>query len=344
MMSYCADLRSTFPAGASALLAACLACLAGGCTRSETPAPPARLIKLGTVLPDSHPTVQAMRFFKDRVESLSGGRLKVNLFPSSQLGSADEMTDGCRTGDVEMAQISAAVLAEYIPLANALSMPFIFRDAEHQARVLDGEVLTMLNLRAGELGLEVLGFLDAGTRNITTKKGPITSPDDLRGLKIRVMDAKLMVDSINALGASAVAMNQGEVFTALQQGLLDGWENNPQTIVTFRMYETGCVYYAWTRHLSIADLFLASRRFLDSLGGEERAWFDQALDETIDKQRAIWKEETEKALALMSDKGMRINELDTAPFRARVEPIYDKYSRLYGEEFRLLCERIRSTP
>jgi tripartite ATP-independent transporter DctP family solute receptor len=323
------------------VLLAAVVMLPAGCEQAETGAGP-RIVKLGTVLPESHATVKAMKFFQDRLGELSSGRMKVVLFPSSQLGSADEMIDGCRTGDIEMAQVSAAVLAEYVPLANALSMPFIWRDAEHQARVLDGDAVAPIASSARELDLEVLGYLDAGTRNITTIQGPIEKPEDLHGLKIRVMDARLMVDSINALGASAVAMNQGEVFTALQQGVLDGWENNPQTIVTFRMYETGCKHFAWTRHFSIPDLFIASRPFMERLTSQERDWLLKAVEESIHKQREIWRDEEQKALAHMAEKGMKINAVEGEPFRRRVLPIYERYYQRHGEEFRILCEHIRS--
>jgi tripartite ATP-independent transporter DctP family solute receptor len=315
-----------------------------GCRdRAIDPGAP-RLIKLATILPESHGTVKAMLFFKERMQAISGGRIRVNLFASGQLGNPDELIDGCRTGDIEMAQNSVAILAEYLPIANALAMPFIFRDSDHQARALRGEIGTILRERCRPIGLELLGFLDAGTRNITTTTGPIRSPEDLRGMKIRVMDAQLMVDSINALGASAVAMNQGEVFTALQQGLLDGWENNPQTVVTFRMYETGCKYWAWTRHLAIPDIFIASRRFMNELSGQERAWVEAAVAETLARQWEMWKIETQRSLDDMIEHGMQINEVDRAPFEARVQPIYREYYARYGEEFRRVCELIRSMP
>lgn len=314
-----------------------------GCKPADAPGSRPLPVKLGSVLSATHPTVQSLKFFEKRLEELSGGRFDVIVFPASQLGSQDNMIDGCRTGDVQLAQVSTATLAEYVPLANALSMPFIFRSPEHQARVLDGPAGSMLDERSQAIGVEVIGFLDSGTRNITTKKGPIRRPEDLRGLKIRVMDSKLMVETVNALGASAVAMNQGEVFTALQQGVIDGWENNPQTIVDFRMYETGCTHFAWTRHLAIPDVLIASKAWLDGLTEEQRGWILAAGKETVQMQRALWRTETEKALATMMEKGMRINEVDATAFQSRVDAIYKEYNERNGESFRALCELIRTT-
>ncbi len=319
-----------------------LAVVVTGCRDRQVDPDAPRVIKLGTILPDSHATVKVMKVFRERVEQLSGGRMRVHLFSSGQLGNVDEMIDGCRTGDIEVAQNSVGVLAEYIPIANALSMPFIFRDSEHQARVLDSSVGDLIRQRCELLGIELLGFLDAGTRNITTKKAPVQTPADLSGMKIRVMDARLMVDSINALGASAVAMNQGEVFTALQQGVLDGWENNPPTVATFRMYESGCIYYTWTRHLAIPDILIASKRFMSELNDQERTWVRTAAAETVAEQRRMWQEETQLALDQMAQHGMKFNDVDRELFRARVQPVYEKYYRKYGDEFRTLCEQIRS--
>jgi len=318
--------------------------LVAGCRGSADDAPRPFTVKVGSVLSVAHPTVRALSFLEKRLEELSGGRFDVVIFPASQLGGQDQMLDGCRTGDVQMTQISAAVVSEYVPLANALSMPFIFRDSDHQVRVLEGEPGRRIAEQAREVGLEILGYLDSGTRNITTRRGPIEKPEDLRGMKIRVMDSKVMVRTINALGASAVAMNQGEVFTALQQGVLDGWENNPQTVVDQRMYETGCIYFAWTRHFAIPDVLMASKVFLDRLTPEERGWVEQAVRETIEMQRGMWQAETIKALEIMRENGMKINDVDLAPFQARVDPIYREYYAKFGDEFRELCETIRNMP
>jgi tripartite ATP-independent transporter DctP family solute receptor len=318
--------------------------LSAGCRDRRVDQDAPRAIKLAVIIPESHVTTRAMRFFQRRAAEISGGKLQVQVFPSGQLGNADEVIDGCRTGDIELAQNTAAVLAEYVPLANAVSMPYIFRDPDHQARVLDGEIVHRLDQKCRAIGIELLGFLDSGTRNITTKKGPIRSPDDLRGLKIRAMDAQLMVDSINALGASAVAMNQGEVFTALQQGLLDGWENNPPTVVTFRMYETGCIYYAWTRHFAIPDVFIASSKFMNELAEQQREWVRAAAAETLAHQRRTWREETQACIQQMIDHGMKLNDVDAGPFRERMKSVYEKYYRKYGEEFRRVCEQITNTP
>ena len=327
------------------MLVVCLAILLfAGCDAgpADSTKPQVRIVKFGTVLPDTHPTYAAMLYFAQLLDEVSGGRMKVQTYGNSQLGDANSLLEGLRQGNIEMATVSAAPVAQTVPLANALSMPFIFRNAEHQARVLDGEVGERIREAARPLGLDVLGYFCAGTRNITTKKGPIEKPEDLKGRKIRVMNSKLMVESVQALGASAVAMNQGEVYTALQQGVLDGWENNPPTIVTFRMYETGCIYFAWTHHLAVPDILLAGGKFRRKLNDREREWLEQAARQTVIEQRQLWKEYEAKALEEMRANGMKINEVDIELFKARVEPVYTEYYEKYGDLFEQLCETIRS--
>jgi TRAP-type C4-dicarboxylate transport system substrate-binding protein len=220
-------------------------------------------------------------------------------------------------------------------------MPFIWRDSEHQMRVLDGEVGRIIDEKARELGLEIFGYFDAGTRNITTKKGPIRSPADLKGLKIRVMDAPLMVATINALGASATPLNQGEVYTALHMGVIDGWENNPMTVATTRMYETGCTHFAWTHHFSIPDVFVAGEPFLKKLTSQQRAWVEQAARETILEQRRMWKQSEQDALEQMRAAGMTFTDVQTGPYQDRVRALYEQYEQRYGDEFASLIDRIQ---
>lgn len=338
----CVPLRRFMGAGLLAAGLAAAGASAGGCGSRDAAGPAPLVIKMGTVLPESHPTAAALRVFRDRIEALSGGSMTAHLFFSSALGDADETIELCRMGDVEMAQVSAANLSVYAPLANALAMPFIWDGPEHQFRALDGEVGRIVREHVAPLGIEILGYFDAGTRNISTRRGPIRTPADLRGMKIRVMNAPLMVATIDALGGSAVAMNQGEVFTALQMGVIDGWENNPMTVATFRMYETGCIHFAWTRHFSIPDCLVAGRSFLDRLTDVQRGWVIRAAADTVAAQRRMWRESEEQALEQMRTGGMKFNEVQAGLFRDRVRGIYEEYARRYGGEFRSLCDLIAS--
>jgi len=283
-----------------------------------------------------------MEFFEERAEELAGGELDVKLFPNGVLGNATECVESLRTGNLEMSVVSAAPLSQFAVELNALTMPFLFRDSDHQYAVVDGEIGQTLGASLEETGVGCLGFFDAGSRNVMTKTGPIEGPDDLVGMKIRVMTSKLMMDTLNAMGASAQAMGQGEVYSALQTGVLDGWENNPPTALTFKMHETGCTYFAWTRHLAVPDLVVVDQDFLDSLSENARQAIEQAVTETIARQRELWRQGEQDAILALEEAGMTFHPVDREVFAARVEPLYEEYYEKYGEEFERLCREIRA--
>lgn len=326
---------------AVAILAATML-LAGAACRQEQGTEPL-VVKISTVLPEAHPTALAIVHFQKRLEELSNGTMRGQVYFNSQLGHAGEVLELCRMGDVEIGQVSAANLTVYVPLANALAMPFIWKDSAHQSRTLKGYVGELIREKARELDLEIIGYFDAGTRNMTTKAGPVRRPEDMRGMKIRVMNAPLMVATIDALGGSAMALNHGEVYTALQMGVIDGWENNPMTVATSRMYETGCIHFAWTRHFSIPDLFVAGEPFLKRLTPEQRNWVDQAAEQAVELQWRIWAESEKEALAEMRSAGMQFNDVQLELFRPLVEPIYQQYYQRYGSQFKQICEEILGT-
>jgi tripartite ATP-independent transporter DctP family solute receptor len=299
------------------------------------------VIKIASVLPAEHPSSRALEFFKARLGELSGETVDVQLFLNSQLGSAEESIQNCQGGNIEITFASVAPISQFAPEFNALAMPFIFRDKSHEFGVVDGGIGKKLSQKLESIGLRNLCYFDAGSRNIMTKKGPIQKPEDLKGMKIRVMTSNLMVDSVNALGASAIAMSQGEVYGALQTGVLDGWENNPPTTLSFKMYETGCIYYAWTRHLAVPDLLLINLKFYNNLSGELKGYIDQSARETVTKQRQLWKESEQKAVEELKSRGMQFNEVNISDFSTRIGPVYDEAYKKYGKEFKEICKAIR---
>ncbi|UCG17432.1 MAG: TRAP transporter substrate-binding protein DctP [Phycisphaerales bacterium] len=299
-------------------------------------------MKIGHVLPGDHPTAQAIVFFKQRVEALSGGKVEVRLFPNSQLGSANELIAGCQDGNVEAAVVSAAPLAQHVPELNVLVMPFVFRDNEHQYAVLDGPVGQTLRKRINGIDLVAAAYFDAGSRNIMTKTGPIRTPADLAGLIIRVMDSNALREAVERLGAAAIPMSQGEVYGALQTGVIDGWENNASTCLTFSMHETGCRHFAWTRHVAIPDVLLISERWYDRLPDPVKRAVDQAATETRDHQRALWQEDEKQAITRLQEAGMIFSEVDIEAFTGRFEGFYDAFVARYGDSFGELLGQIQA--
>lgn len=300
------------------------------------------VLKIATVLPTDHPSSKALEFFRDTISEISGGKIQVQIFLNSQLGKQVESIELCQAGNIEMVFVSTAPLTQFIPELNALSMPFIFRDNIHAYQVVDGDVGKSLAEKLEKINLRSLGFFDAGSRNIMTKKGPVTGPDDIRGMKIRVMGAPLMIDTVNALGASAISMSQGEVYTALQTGVIDGWENNPPTALSFKMYETGCIHYAHTEHLMIPDTLIISKNFYDQLEPLAKSWVEQAAKKTVHQQRQLWQQSEQQTIDQLKAAGMVFNSVDKTAFKARVEPVYKRYYKKFGTEFKEICEKIKA--
>ena len=199
--------------------------------------------------------------------------------------------------------------------------------------MLDGAVGQALREHVAGIGLVAAAYFDAGSRNVMTKTGPIRTPADLAGLKIRVMDSNALRAAVERLGATAVPMSQGEVYGALQTGVIDGWENNPATCLTFSMYETGCRHFAWTRHVAIPDILVISRPWYDGLSDSLKQAVDRAAAETRDQQRTLWQEYEEKAIGQLEEAGMQFNEVDPAAFASRFEGFYDAFVTRYGDTF-----------
>ena len=325
-------------AKAAALLLA-LAAAIGGCGRK--PDNGAAVLKVASALPQEHPSSKALAFFQNTLNEISGGQIEVRLFLNGQLGSTIETLESCQCGNIEAVYTSAASLAQFAPRLNVFCMPFIFRDTEHAYAVLDGPVGNEIAAPLKDIGLRHLGYFDAGSRNIMTKRGPVQTPEDLRGMKIRVMESHLMISTVNAVGALAVAMAQGDVYGALQTGVLDGWENNPQTAMSFRMHETGCRFFAWTRHFSIPDMLIVSNAFYERLTPAQQQWVDQAARDTVVYQWQLWQENNAVVIKELEAEGMVFNTVDRDAFEARVRPIYEQSYAKYGPEFEAICRRIQ---
>lgn len=323
----------------SALLAAHLftGCADNGGHRGVT------VVKLATVLPPDHPSSHALEYFEQRLELLSDGRIDVKVFVSGQLGSAIESVELCRGGNIEAINCSVSHVTQFRPIFKVLEMPFIFRDSAHQYAVVDGPPGEYFRTECAKLDMKLLAFFDAGSRNLMTKEGPIATPEQLAGMKIRVMPSPLLLTSINAIGASAIPMNQGEVYSALQMGVLDGWENNPPTALNFRMYETGCIHYTRTSHSSIPDLLLMSERVYRRLEPDLQAAVDQAARDTQARQRELWSAAETAAVEELRAAGMVFTAVDQSLFKARIEDLYEAMYARYGESFKDLCTAVRET-
>lgn len=306
----------------------------------EQKAPEKVVMKLSSVLPEGHPTHEAMLFFADKVKEKTHGQIEIQVFPNSQLGEQRDALEGMKVGTLEMAMSATGPLAQFVPTIDVLNLPYLFKSLDHMHNVLDGEPGKKLAEDIEKSGFKFLFWMDSGSRNIINNKRPINKPEDLKGLKIRVMTSNLMVDTLNKMGAIATPMGQGEVYSALQQGVLDGWENNPPTLLTLKLYEVS-KYFSWTRHFMIPDVVLMSKKVYDKLTPEQQQAIIEAAKEAQAKQRELWANYEEKAVEELKQKGIIFNEVpDITPFAEKVKPVWKTYTDKFGTQ---LVDMIQNT-
>ena len=290
-------------------------------------------LKLSLTLPDDNPTPRALKYMGDVAREKSKGTLDVQVFGNSTLGTATESMEMMQLGTLEMGLISAGPVSQFSVEWEIFSLPYVFRNTEHMYAALNGDFGKAMEEAVNQHGVVFLGWVDSGNRNVITAKRAINTPEDLKGLKIRVMDSKLMVDSLNAMGAIATPMGQAEVYSAIQQGVIDGWENNPVTLLTLKLYEVS-PYFSWTRHFMTPDALLISESVFKGLSPENQAILKEAAKIACDKQRADWSDYIQTTVAELEKYNCKFNEVsDVDAFIKAVEPVKESYKQKYGTRF-----------
>ena len=296
--------------------------------------------KASDVHPLGYPTVEAMQRMGKKLEAATNGRIKIQMYPSMQLGGEKEMIEQAQLGALQIARISVGAMGPVVDDLNVFNLPFIFRDEAHMRKVIDGPIGQDLLDRvtaSAQSRLVVLGWMDAGTRNVYAAK-PVTKPADLKGMKIRMMGNPIFVETMNAMGGNGVAMGFNELYSALQTGVVDGAENNPPTLLAQNHYTVSKVY-SLTGHLIIPEIFVFSKRTWDTLSKEDQALVMKLSRETQIEQRALWDAYVGDATAKLKAAGVQFVEADKAAFYTATQPIRDKY----GSKYAALLKRIEDT-
>ncbi|MEL7122258.1 MAG: TRAP transporter substrate-binding protein [Bacteroidota bacterium] len=281
---------------------------------------------LAHTLPTTHPVHLGMVDFQELVAQNSNGKLAVKIFPDGQLGSEREMLELLQIGSVAMTKVSAAVMASFSPEYEILGVPYLFRDRTHLFEVLEGEIGESLLNSSRTYLLQGLCFYDAGSRSFYTTKKAIRTPKDLKGLKIRVMNHQMSVDMVNAMGGSATPMAYGELYTALQQGVMDGAENNPPSFVSSNHFEV-CKYYTLDEHTSIPDVLVVGTKFWDNLTEEEKGWVKDAAMRSVASQKQYWQASVEDCMAKLDEAGVEVIIPDKSLFSEKTEKVLNKFSQ-----------------
>ena len=299
----------------AALLFATAGCLPG---EEQT------VIKLGHGMDISHPVHRAMVFMAERVAEKSNGQMRIDIYPSEQLGTERQCLELLQIGSLDLTKVSSSVMESFSPLYKVFGLPYVFENDAHRFAALEGEIGRRILLSSEPAWLRGITYYDAGSRSFYTADRPIRTPEDLEGLKIRTQESPVAIAMVNQLGGAATPISFGELYTALQQGVVDGAENNPPSFHTTRHYEL-CDYYSLDRHTSPPDVLLGSTHLWERLTEQERQWLQEAADESAQHQKKLWAEATEEAMQTVKDAGVEIIEPDVAAFAEAVEPLYEQY-------------------
>lgn len=311
-----------------------------GTTYSCSEASGTRTLRLGHGLDVSHSVHIAMVKMGEDLERISGGKMKLEIYPSQQLGTERQCLELLQIGSLDMTKVSVGVLENFAPRMKVLGLPFLFRDRQHSFNVLDGPIGQGL-LNGGEkYWLKGLGYYDAGSRSFYTKDKPVHTPEDLVGQKIRVMESVTAMDMVSGLGGSPTPISWGELYTALQQGVVDGAENNPPSFYLSRHYEV-CKFYTLDEHTVLPDVLLAGTHLWEKLSKDEQGWLQQAVKTSVAYQRTLWLEAENEALEAVEKAGVEIIRPDKTLFADKIEDSFDKYKE--DEEFYNLIKQIQQT-
>ena len=285
-----------------------------------------KTLRVSHSLDTSHPVHEALISLRTGLEKKSNGKLKIQIYPNSQLGGERESLELLQIGSLDIAKVSAGVLENFIPEYKVFSIPYLFRDKQHTHSIYDGPVGETILSKGNNFNLQGLSFYDAGSRSFYTKDAPIKSPQDITDMKIRVMKSNMAISMVNDLGGAPTPISLGELYTALQQGVVDGAENNLPSFYTSKHFEL-CKYLSLDEHTSIPDVLVIGTGTLDRLTDQEEAWLREAIQESKVIQRKLWEESEQKCLALAVESGVQVSYPDKAPFVKATQGIVQEFKK-----------------
>ena len=324
------------------LLAALLTLTLCGCGKAQESGPNL-LLRCADNQPEDYPTTRAAEYFASLVEERTGGQIVIRVFPNAELGGEKSVFEQMQFGGIDFARVSVGTLAAEVPEAEMLQLPYLFRDADHMWRVLDGKIGDELLLSVRKADVVGLSWFDAGARNIYTRI-PVASLQDLKGLTIRVQESELMSEMIRLWGAVPVQMVYSEVYSALETGAIDGAENNWPSYEATGHFEAA-PYYLLDGHARLPELLLVSKVTLEKIMALDESYIDvllQCAREAAIFERELWKERERASEALVRENGCVVTELDAdalREFRDAAAPLYEGFP----PEIQTIIKRIQAS-
>lgn len=289
------------------------------------------VLKLGHIAEPVHPYGRGAEYFAKLVAEKTGGEVEIKVFPSSQLGAQKDLIEGLIFGTVDMALTGTAVLGQFQPQISLFDLPFLFKDLPHAYAALDSVGMD-LGKALEPKGIKLLGYMENGIRHMTNNVREIKAPADMAGLKIRVMNNKIYVETIKALSASPTPMDFGELYSAMQQGTVDGQENPSAHIWTKRFFEVQ-KYASLTAHAYAPEPMLVSLMSWNKLSDKQKAAIQEAAKESVAWQRKISKDEDADYWDKIKATGkIKVIEVDRAPFMEATKSVYAQFAPVVGQD------------
>ncbi len=308
------------------IIIVCLIFVLVSCKKESGP----KLLYLAHNSTQSHPVHKGVLEFKKALEMKSKGSLKVKIFPDSQLGSEREVLELLQIGSLAATKVSAATLSNFVPEYHILGIPYLFKSPEHRFKVLEGPIGKSILQKGSKFWLRGLCYYDAGSRSFYTSEKAIRTPDDLKGLKIRVMNNQMAINMVNSMGGSATPLSYSELYTAIQQGVVDGAENNPPSFVSSNHYEVS-KFYTLDQHSSVPDVIIIGTKFWDKLSEQEKIWVQEAADESAQAQKIFWKESVDESMRIAKEAGVEIIIPEKALFAEKSKSVVEEFVKKYPE-------------
>ena len=293
------------------------------------------VLKVAHVEPETRSTNRALLIFKQEVEEATNGSIKIEIYPNGALGGDVQLTESVAMGTIDMALPSTSVLTSYTDNFGILDMPYLFKSSEAAFKAMDGKMGEYFNETLKSSGLINLGYTYNGPRSITNSVREIKKPEDLKGIKVRVMESPVFIDFFRTLGANPTPMSFTEVYTALQQGAVEAQENPPSLIFANKFYEVQ-KYLSVTEHVHNLLAFIMNAEKFNSLSDEQKNILQEKAKKYIENQRNMELEDNNKYIELLGTEGkLKINILtadEKEEFKKALQPMYDKYKKNFGDD------------
>lgn len=325
-------------------------CSSGGNSTKETPAPAKQetegpvqteaseesqeaeyVLNLGDVLAEDHPHSQSYYWFADRIKELTKGKVQVNVFVNSALGNQADLIEGLGLGTVQIAKSMTTGLSVYCPEIQVFDLPYMFTSTEQFFDVIDGEIGEYFaNDVLGREDMVGIAYFYAGSRNIYSSK-PIRSLADVKGMKLRVPESPIFMSLCESFGCSGTPMSVGELYTALQTGVVDGAENAPIFYFSQKHYEAA-PYITMTEHIMTPDVVVMSKSYLESMPREYQDAIRQAGKEMMQHERELWFSQEMDAVEKLKEEGVEVIEVDKTEFKNAAEKVWEDYTEIVGQD------------